>query len=234
MAQDHYRSLNAPDLPSSGSDNSYKTHENAHQPATSTFSIATPTVTTILPATENLNDTSFMTPSHPYQQVAPTEKTFTEKSLITGTNQYSQEISEKCNPIDAISQCEKITVPLPSDSGLGQQQKSLDRPASNHEDDPKSCKRRNKTTKKSIKLDAKSKLEKSRQSARECRARKKLRYQYLEDLVCNREKAVIKLREELSTVSVRPTRSDVGHKNSPNSNPPHSFASYPRRLMQVR
>lgn len=43
----------------------------------------------------------------------------------------------------------------------------------------------------------KSKLEKSRQSARECRARKKLRYQYLEELVSAREKAIFSLREEL-------------------------------------
>lgn len=43
----------------------------------------------------------------------------------------------------------------------------------------------------------KSKLEKSRQSARECRARKKLRYQYLEELVSAREKAIFALREEL-------------------------------------
>ncbi|CAL4066189.1 unnamed protein product [Meganyctiphanes norvegica] len=40
------------------------------------------------------------------------------------------------------------------------------------------------------KSDMKAKLERSRQSARECRARKKLRYQYLEELVANREKAV--------------------------------------------
>ncbi|XP_014256734.1 cAMP-responsive element-binding protein-like 2 isoform X2 [Cimex lectularius] len=39
--------------------------------------------------------------------------------------------------------------------------------------------------------------ERSRQSARECRARKKLRYQYLEELVTDREKAVIALRKEL-------------------------------------
>jgi len=48
-----------------------------------------------------------------------------------------------------------------------------------------------------LKLDMKSKLEKSRQSARECRARKKLRYQYLEELVSAREKAIFSLREEL-------------------------------------
>lgn len=46
-------------------------------------------------------------------------------------------------------------------------------------------------------MDIKAKLERSRQSARECRARKKLRYQYLEELVAEREKAVILLRKEL-------------------------------------
>ena len=35
------------------------------------------------------------------------------------------------------------------------------------------------------------------QSARECRARKKLRYQYLDDLILEREKANIVLREEI-------------------------------------
>lgn len=45
--------------------------------------------------------------------------------------------------------------------------------------------------------DMKAKLERSRQSARECRARKKLRYQYLEELVADREKAVLALRKEL-------------------------------------
>ena len=43
----------------------------------------------------------------------------------------------------------------------------------------------------------KSKLERSRQSARECRARKKLRYQYLDDLILEREKANNLLRDEL-------------------------------------
>lgn len=47
------------------------------------------------------------------------------------------------------------------------------------------------------KVDVKAKLERSRQSARECRARKKLRYQYLEELVVDREKAVVQLRGEL-------------------------------------
>ena len=36
----------------------------------------------------------------------------------------------------------------------------------------------------------KSKLERSRQSARECRARKKLRYQYLDDLILVRTLAL--------------------------------------------
>ncbi|XP_035747948.1 cAMP-responsive element-binding protein-like 2 isoform X2 [Egretta garzetta] len=47
------------------------------------------------------------------------------------------------------------------------------------------------------KIDLKAKLERSRQSARECRARKKLRYQYLEELVSSRERAICALREEL-------------------------------------
>ncbi|CAL1293744.1 unnamed protein product [Larinioides sclopetarius] len=46
----------------------------------------------------------------------------------------------------------------------------------------------------------KAKLERSRQSARECRARKKIRYQYLDELVADREKAVLQLRKELELV----------------------------------
>ena len=43
--------------------------------------------------------------------------------------------------------------------------------------------------------------ERSRQSARECRARKKLRYQYLEDLTANAEESVLALRKEMEQVS---------------------------------
>jgi len=42
--------------------------------------------------------------------------------------------------------------------------------------------------------------ERSKQNARECRVRKKLRYQCLEETVVCREKAVISLRNELSQV----------------------------------
>lgn len=49
-------------------------------------------------------------------------------------------------------------------------------------------------------MDSRAKLERSRQSARECRARKKLRYQYLEELVSSREKAIFTLRKELEQV----------------------------------
>lgn len=57
---------------------------------------------------------------------------------------------------------------------------------------------RNSTTKTSDhKGDMKARLERSRQSARECRARKKLRYQYLEELVTHRERSVLVLRQEL-------------------------------------
>lgn len=61
--------------------------------------------------------------------------------------------------------------------------------------------KRGRRTRKSTRSDVGSKLERSRQSARECRARKKLRYQYLEDLVKKTENAVLALRKELELVS---------------------------------
>lgn len=57
----------------------------------------------------------------------------------------------------------------------------------------------------------KAKLERSRQSARECRARKKLRYQYLEELVADREKAVLVLRHELDVYRQYFQEIDEGH-----------------------
>jgi len=61
----------------------------------------------------------------------------------------------------------------------------------------KTTKRSSKRGRKPSKVDVKVKLERSRQSARECRARKKLRYQYLEELVASRERAIYTLRDEL-------------------------------------
>jgi len=61
------------------------------------------------------------------------------------------------------------------------------------------------------KVDMKAKLERSRQSARECRARKKLRYQYLEELVADREKAVLALKKELEKIQLWAKEIDEGH-----------------------
>ena len=66
---------------------------------------------------------------------------------------------------------------------------------------PKSGGKRGRRGRKSTGTDVHSKLERSRQSARECRIRKKLRYQYLESLVEKTEKSVLALRKELEWVS---------------------------------
>lgn len=50
---------------------------------------------------------------------------------------------------------------------------------------------------KPMKSDSNTRLEKSRESARQCRQRKKLRYEYLEELVTDREKAILQLQHEL-------------------------------------
>merc|ERR1711950_24889 len=63
---------------------------------------------------------------------------------------------------------------------------------------PVKSKRGRKPGQTNLKTDMKSKLERSRQSARECRARKKLRYQYLDDLILERERANVILRDELT------------------------------------
>lgn len=63
---------------------------------------------------------------------------------------------------------------------------------------------------KAAKVDHRAKLERSRQSARECRARKKLRYQYLEELVTSREKANAVLKEELQALKKQCKLMDEG------------------------
>lgn len=64
--------------------------------------------------------------------------------------------------------------------------------------------------KKDEKVDIKAKLERSRQSARECRARKKLRYQYLEEVISETEKAILALRRELDTLKIWSKEMDEG------------------------
>lgn len=53
---------------------------------------------------------------------------------------------------------------------------------------------------KPMKSDSSTRLEKSRESARQCRHRKKLRYEYLEELVTDREKAIVQLQQELDRI----------------------------------
>lgn len=182
------------------------TMADSHQPPTATFSIATPAVTTMLTMTENMNDTSFMSPATSYQQ-----DMLVENSLEA--HRFNQR-SSGTNEAQGISQTSSMEVDKQGSNSVSKpishQSINNDQPASAQDDGSKVRKKKNKVAKKGAKLDAKSKLEKSRQSARECRARKKLRYQYLEDLVSNREKAVLKLREELSMFCDLSKQIDVG------------------------
>lgn len=168
------------------------------KPPPATFSIATPAVTTILFMAGDYNENSYMQSSNNYHQEVSAETVTDDHTQISGQSCKSSDDADKMNtPITDEPQSDNSTGPKESvkpDGGSNAHQPTAQDP------DPKSIKKKDKISKKSAKLDVKSKLEKSRQSARECRARKKLRYQYLEDLVCNREKAVVKLREELSMV----------------------------------
>ncbi|XP_035233040.1 cAMP-responsive element-binding protein-like 2 [Stegodyphus dumicola] len=78
-------------------------------------------------------------------------------------------------------------------------------------EDRKEVRKGRKPGRKSSKIDMKAKLERSRQSARECRARKKIRYQYLDELVADREKAVLQLRKELEMYTQWARALDEGH-----------------------
>ncbi|ODM87341.1 cAMP-responsive element-binding protein-like 2 [Orchesella cincta] len=53
-------------------------------------------------------------------------------------------------------------------------------------------------------------VKRSRQSARECRARKKLRYQYLEEIISETEKAIVALRREMDCLKVWAKEMDEG------------------------
>jgi len=113
-------------------------------------------------------------------------------------NTSSQQVNERSNFAVAAS-ITALLKDLPEESLKNidlkgdSNRSSLDEPPQQ----PVKSKRGRKPGQTNLKTDMKSKLERSRQSARECRARKKLRYQYLDDLILERERANCALRDEL-------------------------------------
>jgi len=102
--------------------------------------------------------------------------------------------SAKANERSNFSVAASITALLKDLPEESPNRSSLDEP---QQQQPVKSKRGRKPGQTNLKTDMKSKLERSRQSARECRARKKLRYQYLDDLILERERANCALRDEL-------------------------------------
>jgi len=75
---------------------------------------------------------------------------------------------------------------------------------------PKRGRSRSLSKKNADKVDIRAKLERSRQSARECRARKKLRYQYLEELISETERSIYALRREMDMLRIWAKEVDEG------------------------
>lgn len=179
---------------------------------TSALSTATPIVTSTIQLTQNASETTFMQPTLNSYHREDRHNISIEESNANGI------IVDNVPPVGRSLTIEEDAQPATNDHQSGESSQDNNKSKGQSQNDVNNAnltetpgkKRKIKTAKKNTKLDTKSKLEKSRQSARECRARKKLRYQYLEDLVCNREKAVVKLREELSMFCEVSQRIDDG------------------------